>query len=492
MSQYVAGRDSQRQPRALLVSSHQPTREAFELELAVRGCAIAHCADAQSAYAALQKEAFALIVADRRLPDADGVQFCRDLRNLPGGMYGATIVVSNHEDAQEPPHAMSGVDAHLVWPAAREAVCAMLDQGERALRRRLVERKARMARQASTERFLVLHANGAIRSAGPIAQRLLGFPAEALAGVNGFSFFHADDAPHLLSIVAEALTTPGQTRPIEVRVRREGDAWRIVALSATNLLGDPATQGIALDLRGPEARVGAGDHVGRATLHDRVTDLPNRALFHDRVDHALSRAARRGGPVIVLSIDFNGFAASDGPARQDASDELVIAVGQRLRSCLRMSDTCARLGRDDFGVLLEDVADIGSVAVVAERIIQSMLVPFREDGGEVQLTPNIGVSVSAPDRSRAADVIRDASIARAWARVQGSGRHVMYDPSMTPPDDEPTTDELGRDDLARAAALVAIPPTSVSGQLTSLEDRLTVLEQALSRLDRQPATSGVL
>jgi diguanylate cyclase (GGDEF)-like protein/PAS domain S-box-containing protein len=326
----------------------------------------------------------------------------------------------------------------------------------------------------STERFLVINPDGAIREAAPVAERLLGFPPEAIVSVNAFNFFHSDDAPLLLSIITESFAQARPTRAIEVRVRREGDSWRTVTISAVNRMADPTIGGVVFELRGPEACVDGSDQITRAAMHDRVTDLPNRSLFIDRVDHAVVRSARRQQPVVVLAIDFNNFATEEGQPGVGPDDGLVIAVAQRLRSCLRSSDTAARLGHDQFAILLEEIIEPENVAIVADRIIRAMTVPFFSDGAELTLTAHIGISVSSASRHRAIDLLNDANIARAWARVQGSGSHVMFDPSMQPPDDEPTTSEY--------STPAAAPPNSLDQRLDELNQRIASIEQAIARL----------
>jgi diguanylate cyclase (GGDEF)-like protein len=277
-------------------------------------------------------------------------------------------------------------------------------------------------------------------------------------------------------MITESFTGTGRTRAIEARVRRDGDSWQTVTISATNQTTDPRVQGVAFELRGPDANVGSDDQVTRAAMHDRLTDLPNRNLFIDRIDHAVVRASRSEQPIVVLAIDFANFAAADGDAVAADEDGLVIAVAQRLRSCLRSSDTAARIGHDQFGVLLEEILAVDNIEIVSDRIVRAMSVPFYSGGAELTLSAHIGVSVSTPNRNRAVDLLRDANIAKAWARVQGSGSHVLFDPSMLPPDDEPTTSEF--------AAIPGAPIAAAAGldqRLDELNQRIASLEQTLAR-----------
>jgi diguanylate cyclase (GGDEF)-like protein/PAS domain S-box-containing protein len=430
------------------------------------------CADAEAALTAFNDNLFNLVIISHRLPDGVALQLCRDIRALPGGDEVGIVISGEDADGLDHNAAIdAGADNTIVWTTAGNLIGDQIDRLKQITSNR--RRSGKAADQGSSEQFLVINANGTIRSGASVAERLLGFPPEAIVGVNAFGFFHPDDAPQLLSIITEAFTQSRHTRTIEVRVRLDGDSWRTIAISAVNKIADPQVQGVVFELRGPDATVGIDDQVTRAALHDRVTDLPTRSLFIDRVDHAVIRSSRRQQPVVVMAIDFNCYVMDDNQPRAEIDDGLVIAVAQRLRSCLRSSDTAARLGHDQFGVLLEEIVSIDNVGIVANRIVSAMSVPFVSSGNELTLTAHIGIAVSSPNRHRAVDLLRDAGIARAWARVQGSGSHVMFDPSMQPPDDEPNTSEFPAPPIST--------PAGLDHRLDELNQRIASLEQTLAR-----------
>lgn len=485
-----------RQLQTLVIEPNVETRQLLELALTVRGQAVTTCATGADAARALASGAFPLVIVNRLLPDDDALEVCRRLR----ATTGATIVMlsSIATDADRDDALAAGVDEYISWPAGTETLRAQLETAER---RALAPRPAPTPAAAhnsfrgdASEPFLLLAPDGVVRRAAAVSEQLLGFPADAIAGINGFSFFHPDDAPALLSILGEALARPGLSRPVEVRVRRDGDLGRTVSISAENQLADAERPGIALVLRGPDARVDSADQITRATLHDRVTDLPNRTLFLDRVQHALARAVRRGTPVVVITLDLNDLTDEYG-SRREPHDGLIVAVAQRLRSCLRMSDTAARIGPDEFALLLEEIADPDHVRAVAERILQSLRLPFYDGGEEVALWPNIGIVASDADRRRAADLIRDADIARSWARVEGAGRFILFDEGMRALDDEHGTGELvlpspeieiaaAAASAVQAAGLAAEPPVAIEARFDALQDRLARVEELLLRLER--------
>jgi diguanylate cyclase (GGDEF)-like protein/PAS domain S-box-containing protein len=456
----------------LLVEQDAQTRQVIELELSVRGQVVESCADAEAALKAFNDNLFNLVIISHQLPDGDALQLCRNIRALPGGDEVGIVISGLDADGTDINAAIdAGADDTIVWAASGDLIGNQIDRLTQITSNR--RKPGRAVEQGSSEQFMVINPNGTIRSGAPVTERLLGFPPEAIVGVNAFGFFHPDDAPQLLSIVTEAFTQSQPTRAIEVRVRLDGDSWRTIAISAINKTTDSRVRGIVFELRGPDATVGTDDQVTRAAMHDRVTDLPTRSLFIDRVDHAVVRSSRRQQPVVVMAIDFNNYTTDDSQPRAEIDDGLLIAVSQRLRSCLRSSDTAARLGHDHFGVLLEEILEIDNVGIVANRIINAMSVPFVSSGHELTLTAHIGIAVSSPNRHRAVDLLRDAGIARAWARVQGSGSHVMFDPSMQPPDDEPSTSEF--------PVPPAPTPAGLDHRLDELNQRIASLEQTLAR-----------
>jgi diguanylate cyclase (GGDEF)-like protein/PAS domain S-box-containing protein len=417
---------------------------------------------------------FELVMISSQFPNGQGLKLCRDIRALPGGDETVIVILSHAPSDNDLAAAIeAGADDCISWPANGDRRAEQIEEIMAAARSR--HQPDASLTPSSSERFLIINSNGTIREAAPVAERLLGFPPEAIKGVNAFSFFHPDDAPQLLSLITETFTGAGRTRAIEARVRRDGDSWQTVTISAANLTADPRVQGIVFELRGPDAHVGSGDQITRAAMHDRLTDLPNRNLFIDRIDHAVVRASRSEQPIVVMAIDFANFAAVDGGAHEADEDGLVIAVAQRLRSCLRSSDTAARIGHDQFGILLEEILAVDNIEIVSDRIFRAMSVPFYSAGAELTLSTHIGVAVSTVNRNRAVDLLRDANIARAWARVQGSGSHVLFDPSMLPPDDEPTTSEFASIHVATVAA------PGLDQRLDELNQRIASLEQTLAR-----------
>ena len=124
----------------------------------------------------------------------------------------------------------------------------------------------------------------------------------------------------------------------------------------------------------------ASSELAHQAFHDSLTELPNRALFADRLEHALERTNRRKAAVAVLFLDLDDFKPINDSFGHDAGDQLLMAVAQRIKACVRPEDTVARLGGDEFTVLLEDIADVRYAIAVAERIEESLAEPFQVEG----------------------------------------------------------------------------------------------------------------
>jgi len=169
-------------------------------------------------------------------------------------------------------------------------------------------------------------------------------------------------------------------------------------------------------------------------LHDALTGLPNRTLFMDRLAHALERARRTGAQVAVLFVDLDRFKWVNDTLGHEAGDELLRQVAGRLRSCLRGSDTLARLAGDEFTVLLEDVGGPEDALTVAQRIRSALQQPFSVAGQPAHITASVGVALSGPEVGGPQDLLRRADAAMYGAKAAGRDRHQLFTEAGAPPD----------------------------------------------------------
>ena len=164
-------------------------------------------------------------------------------------------------------------------------------------------------------------------------------------------------------------------------------------------------------------------------FHDSLTNLANQALFRDRVEHALARSARAGEPMAVLFLDLDNFKRVNDSLGHTAGDELLVSVAERLRGCLRLSDTAARLGGDEFAILLEGVGDEAEAEGVASRIVEALQQPFGRGDREVFVGASVGIAFPSPGTS-GDQLLSEADLAMYTAKRRGKGRWETYRADM--------------------------------------------------------------
>ncbi len=166
-------------------------------------------------------------------------------------------------------------------------------------------------------------------------------------------------------------------------------------------------------------------------LHDGLTGLPNRTLLMERVDRAIKHTQRHPEDLCaVLFIDLDRFKIVNDSLGHGVGDQLLIAVGQRLKACLRSHDTLARLGGDEFAILLDDVTDFTEVIQIAERLLAELALPLQLQRQTLGVGGSIGIVFGTNGHDTAAMLLRDADIAMYRAKNQGKGRYAIFDQTM--------------------------------------------------------------
>jgi|GEM_PF-1007308 len=172
------------------------------------------------------------------------------------------------------------------------------------------------------------------------------------------------------------------------------------------------------------------DQLRHQALHDPLTGLPNRALFVDRLQHALDRTERGPtGSIAVLFLDLDDFKTVNDSLGHEAGDRLLEAVAERLGQTLRAGDTAARLGGDEFAILLEEAPD-GEPQAVAARILARLSQPLEIASQGVSTLGSIGIALSGNDSSTPEELLRNADLAMYLAKARGKNRHELYEPGM--------------------------------------------------------------
>ncbi|MDQ6873816.1 MAG: EAL domain-containing protein [Actinomycetota bacterium] len=170
------------------------------------------------------------------------------------------------------------------------------------------------------------------------------------------------------------------------------------------------------------------DQMQYLARHDVLTGLVNRGVFSDRLDHAL-QMRRQPGDLAVLYCDLDGFKSINDRLGHAAGDQLLVAVAERVRGCLRPADTASRLGGDEFAILLEGMSAPNGAQVLADRVLTALRPTFVVAGQEVSMQASIGIAY-ATDERRGVDLLRNADTAMYRAKAMGKGRSELFHPVM--------------------------------------------------------------
>jgi diguanylate cyclase (GGDEF)-like protein len=173
------------------------------------------------------------------------------------------------------------------------------------------------------------------------------------------------------------------------------------------------------------------DQLIREAFRDALTGLPNRALFMDRLSHALIRAERGGGNLAVLFLDLDRFKILNDTLGREVGDRLLVEVAHRLAACLSPEDTVARLGGDEFALLLEGTSDLSAASALAERVSAELQRPFVVDGRDVLISASIGVALTGGGSMQPEEVLRNADLAMYQAKAEGRARYELYEPDLS-------------------------------------------------------------
>ncbi len=270
---------------------------------------------------------------------------------------------------------------------------------------------------------------GIIQFISPAVRNLLGYEPDSLQQTPLLALLHPEDQQRGRDFFRNALRDSGVTAMIEWRLRRRDASWSHVETVASNLRDDPLVQGIVLNSRDISERRALEDQLRHLAFHDSLTRLANRVLFRDRVEHALDRAQRSGQPVALMFLDLDNFKAINDNLGHEEGDRLLVTTARQLTRHTRASDTVARLGGDEFAILIEDMPPLENLRQLADRIVESLRVPYKLERGDVLVTASMGISISTGKES-ADDLMHDADTAMYAAKGRGKHRYEIFDAQM--------------------------------------------------------------
>ncbi len=303
---------------------------------------------------------------------------------------------------------------------------------------------ARQIVDTMAEGLIVLDQQGVVRLAnGPAGERF-GLQRDDLLGK---PLSEALDDKAFSAQLEYLLASGNPLHDHEIIYNRKEGETRTLSLKTSTMQGKDGQALATICIVGDVTeRKRAEEQLKHQAFHDSLTGLPNRPLFLDRLEHALTRAQRQNGSVAVLFLDLDNFKMINDSLGHKVGDQLLMAVTERLKGCMRPSDTIARLGGDEFTVLLEDVQDLTIPISVAERIAQQLRTPISLRGSdqpkvqtkplhmehsEVFVTTSIGIAVKQGDHDHPDDLLRRADVAMYEAKRKGKACYALFEPKLT-------------------------------------------------------------
>ena len=461
-------------PRILVVDDEPLILEGLRRLLESRQYEVMTAGGGCEALIAIGKQQFDVILLDLGMPDLDGNEVLRFVNERSPGT--PVIVVSGDSTIDAAIRALRGGATDFVRkPYEPEELLRRIDN---TLKRRQLEMEnnhilQRLQQSEKWHRFLVnsspdfiytLDCEGRFTFVNERVESLVGYRPDELLGKHYSLIIHEDDLPRAEHVFNERRAGDRSARNIEIRLkcnpgmrrpRLMNGRCKSVELTATGMYDEEASPferrfigsyGVAKDIT---ERKQAEETVHYQAYHDLLTGLPNRSLFRDHLGLMLAQARRNQKPLAVLSLDLDHFKVINDSLGHTIGDDLLLAVGARLRQCLREGDTLARLGGDEFAVLLPTLVSRGDVEHISRKIIQVLSKPVYVKGHEIYISVSIGACVAPDDGDMIDALIRQAEIAMYQAKSQGRSRLQFWEPGMQAPYSERMQLEA---DLRRALA----------------------------------------
>ena len=422
----------------LVVDDDRLTCELMRRKFAPKGFQVAVASSGTQALAWVRQNKVDLVLLDLEMPDMNGLQVLKTLRQDYSAMQLPVIIVTGKSESADIVGALDLGASDYVTKPVDFPVCFA------RIRTQLAVKRAEEALRKSEERY-ALAARGANDGLwdwdletnemyfSTRWKSMLGWEETDVQGHpdEWFHRVHPEDLDRLKGAISAHIQgiTPHYENEYRMLHRDGSYCW---------MLG----RGLAVrDSSGKAYRMaGSQTDITRGKVADGLTGLPNRILFMDRLGRMLERSKRATGYVIaVILLDLDGFKLINDSLGHMAGDQLLVALANRLETCLRSSDTVARLGKgntvarlggDEFTILLDDIKTPENVICVVERIQDSLAPPFHIGGQKIFTSASMGIAVSSMGYTMAEQLLRDADTAMYRAKMSGKARYVLFDEEM--------------------------------------------------------------
>ncbi|MBK1678926.1 EAL domain-containing protein [Rhodocyclus tenuis] len=440
--------------RILMVDDEPRLRQSYRALLGALCSEVVECADGRSAILALENNHFDVVLLDLKLPDMSGLDVLKWANQARQSVVVVVVSADTHIDSAI--GALRGGACEFVRkPCDPEQFLRAVNNAlhRSRLERRYARMRARLKQSERLHRFLVeqspdliytLDEEGRFVFINSRLEALLGFTRDELVGQPYTLLVHEDDRERARYAFAERRTGYRASENIEIRLRCKNDGFRhfdnrfVVAMLSASGIYDKheaaseqrfvGTYGVARDIT---ERKRAEEKISFQAFHDLLTQLPNRVLFRDRLDLAVTQAQRRNGLVGVMFLDLDRFKLVNDTYGHAEGDRLLKSFALRLKGCLRAGDTLSRLGGDEFTILLPDLAHAYDAAGVAEKIIEALQEPFKLGGQDFRATVSIGIAVYPRDGDSVEMLISNADLAMYEVKNRGKNGFSYYSAEMS-------------------------------------------------------------
>lgn len=265
----------------------------------------------------------------------------------------------------------------------------------------------------------VVDKDARILSISAASERVFGYRPEEMIGRTTFEFIHPDDHP-VTRVVIDSINSGAPSPDHENRyIHKDGHIVHIM-WSTQWLEAEQIRIGVARDITERKRIYSRLEYLSQ---HDQLTELPNRALFLDRLQVALKKAARDSTRLSVLYLDLDKFKEINDTFGHTTGDHLLREVALRLKECVRESDTVGRLGGDEFAILLDGINRQEDATLVAEKILVTLSAPYNLEGATLVTTPSLGIAVYPEHGEDDLQLIRHADDAMYVAKRGGGRRY---------------------------------------------------------------------
>ena len=365
----------------------------------------------------------AYVRGDLRLPEGQTTMVAP--LTVRGHVRGALVVSSPESVTRDLADALGALATQVSLAVEGASLAA-------DLHRRQGEARFRSLVAHASDLITVLDAEGVVTYQSPSIERVLGYRSHEVEGRRFDRLLVESDRPLLAQLIA--LDGPGEAEghTIECSVLHRDGTPLTFEVQHTDLLHDEHVHGIVLNSRDVSERKAFEEQLAHQAFHDPVTKLANRALFSDRVEHALMRSTRGIPEIAVMFIDLDDFKTVNDSLGHTAGDEVLQEVGRRLKIAVRPTDTVARFGGDEFAVLLDGVDGSADAADAASRILRALELPIEIDGKNVVPRASVGICLVGEDLEtpEATELLRNADVAMYMAKRDSKGSYRVFEPTM--------------------------------------------------------------